>query len=643
MRRVVRHRLIPVVALAVLCAAGCQENGSLPLAPPAAAPPAGPWLTVHPERPVPDLGFVFALDADDVWIGTDGDVALHHDGEGVTWHDLPPGIGEPDAIHGCAWNEVYLLDGDHLARWDGRAWREAGDVDPERRLDPYCLWNDAPGVVYVGGRDRRTDRAYVTCRREGEGAKRWLLSEGLGLTLRVWRADPGGPLLAFVRDDLRETLLRWTGDRWAAVAPGADVETAAGPYLLVRDPQHHHRRDLQRVGRDGAVAVVCEGLAGGSAALLSCRYPLLIADGQIGAVIGCEWRHVGEFDAPYHGLFGVEPHFGVPRRPGSRGSCFYLVDRSNALWRHRWQADGSLGATVVFGDPEVVPDQHLCGAGGNLYATDRHGGLAVGTAGGWSREDLPGGEPWRPQPLPDGSLLLAARGDWNEYTLGRRHRDGRWDWAPTLAGHDVHGIGCDPATDTYYAMTSDARFLVCRDGQWRIRDTLGGHCVWYGLVAADQQYVLLRLDQDRTTRLARFDGERWHEVPYPGPGRIVSLAAAPARGELVVVHATYEPWTWREGLGFHDGAAWRFDPATSEYGAWTHNLQVAADGTIYSRNHGGVAAYHELTWKRLFARDDGLYPGSHLEDAWVDARGDLHVLDDQHRIHRLPDVRGRLP
>ncbi|MBD3222026.1 hypothetical protein GF314_12375 [bacterium] len=623
------HRLMLVAVVATgLAVAGCEEPRTT-LTGPSGPDATDPWITLYPEELRLPATELWALDADDLWIGSHGGWLAHHDGERFTHHRLATDHSVV-AIHGRAWNDVWAVTDDaRLWRWDGRTWREAAPLPPDHHHSLDCLLVEPGGDVLVGGVVSGASTGMVA-RWNGRLWKRLLLGDGTGRVEALLRPHAEGPLLVLARTADRGTVPYALRDgRFEPLDWPGSVRRCVGTLAITTTGGWPPRESLLRIQPDGSCAVMCDDVDL-NGPLIDSRWPLVLSDGRALAVIDCVRQPIGD-------IYELTSHVRavMPERPGRTGSVIYATTWAGDLARFRWTQGSYLQREVLNPADGVILDGPLVGDGERLFArdalTDR---LVVGDGERW-RYDETGDVPLRDELRihPDGSLLTRRRdlGTW-----GHRRPDGSWQWYPEAPGY-LEGIFLDTASGDLYALDQEALFMVCRDGAWQPLDRLGTWSREFCAVAADQQYAIV-MDRFDRTRILRYDGDRWHDIT---PGEISTIVhrafAAPRSRRFFVPY-----WEPERGdmLAIHDGTSWTF----RERDFYVQDLVEAPDGTIHGiESDREIHRMHAEGWKTEWTLEERPFPGHGVRSIWIDPGRGLYVLDHFGQLHLLPGIPHRGP
>ncbi|MEZ4388102.1 MAG: hypothetical protein R3D98_11100 [Candidatus Krumholzibacteriia bacterium] len=629
-RRPIRPLLAASLA-ALALVAGCEEFGALP-GEPANGGADSAWNAVFPDDPYVDARCMFALDVDDVWVGGDEGQLAHFDGRSFAREALPAPYAVSE-IHGCRSDEVWARASRRFFRWDGRSWRFEFEFDSwtyDASVDE--IWNDAPGSLYLAGRDYGLRRAFVE-RHDREGTKRWYLGAIDADIDRLWRPAPELPLMALI-DDRPDSLFAFDGESWRPLPFAGNLRAVAGRLLAVSQPEHIIRETLYRLGRDGGLELVCPDFDLYTDELIDCREPLLFHFGDILALRACQRIPVGMYETD--SWFGGLGPACVPRRAGPDAGSFFRITPARQLERFTWQSTDVLVGTEFALNSELVPTGDLVVTDEAIFAIDHASRLLVGTDAGWAHEDQDGRWLDDLTLLVDGSVLARmADPATSEEFAARRFADGRWQITPALVAGQHTWIGCDAVSGTFYAMTENGEFARSDGGAWSIRDELGGRCSWYGMARADRQFARIRL-ADEELRLLAFDGETWRDVTPADVDYFETPFAAPWSGRLIAYGESYGD-SWERFTLIFDGQSWQ----RIADGRPHFEYQETPAGEVYALRGDRIEWLHPHGWKAILdASEDARYPGNGLRCFWSHPDRGLHVIDRRYQIlHRADPLR----
>ncbi len=628
--RLIRHVVASLLAVLGLLV-GCEEFGALPVGP--ATPEATTdWVTVFPEHPVIGIGDKFALDVDDVWLAGSRGIMVHFDGESVTRHRLSQGTNSADFVDGCRHDEVWALADRELYRWDGHDWTHAVDVTGEgpywsQRF--YDLWNDEPGVVFLAGEDHGLHRGQVK-RWDGHTWKRWFLGGLEAEVYKVWRPAPELPLMAMTNGPV-DSLYVFDGSTWTPLDFAGNIRRSDGRLLVVTCPDNTFREEVHRIGRDGTLTPVCLDFELYSDRIIDGREPIFLSEGNVVVLRTCTRVPVGVYESQEY--FWVFYDWFAPRRSGADAGSFFRCEGGD-LERFTWVSDDLIESVRFPFAPDLAVDGSLLRSGEDLVCISTQDQLLLGSSSEWSEESFGDLRVFDLSPSPDGGVLVFLHDQaTDQWLMAHRSPAGAVTWSPPLSVNSSEDGWYDPATGEFSTMTRSGEFMVSRHDAWQIRDTLGGRCLSYGAVAADQRYAELETEGNRRW-LLEFDGEVWRDVT-PAGYRYVSILMCGQASKQLVCRGSRSDESWQEDLLIHDGERWHIRPDSP---VWLE-YHEGSDGEIYCFNSQVIYRLHPHGKKLVFDVEDPRYPGDRIADIMVDADHGLYIVDGLHQVHLLPGWR----
>lgn len=597
---------------------GCEERSSSFIGPTVDPGTASAWTRLYPEQPRLHPTALWALDADDLWVGSEGGWIAHHDGERFTYHRLPV-AQRVEAIHGRAWNDVWLVtSGGGLYRWDGRNWTEGPAIDDQIAMDIVCLWVEPGGELVVGGRVGGTGVGAVA-HWNGRDWKVRLIEGSTSPVFRLHRPHPESPLVAVASNPARGYW--FDGARWRSLDWPDNLRGLAGTLLMTRTDGWPAIETLHRIGPDLTYEPMCEDVDL-NGALVDSRWPLVLSDGRALAVIDCTRWPVGDI---YEQTSHIEAI--VPARPGASSSVIFASTSSGQLARFVWTDDAYLERQLLIGGEAIVVDGPLSGYGDRLHAVRRSDGrLLIGDGRTWQ---VDGGSPGGIReivPCSDGSLL--CRHGSRLYAV--RSADGTWHEFPEMPDYP-RNVWLDPTTGTLHAMTEDgALHATCtRGGEWQPTDNLGSFCWTYGAGDAGRHYAIVERPDNQRRIAMREDGV-WRDITPDEDAYFNSGYVAPSSNRFVL---TFLHGELGQVTAIHDGTSWEFRQEDLPGSRFFET----PDQTLYLYDHDD--AFLRLDgdqWQTICDLDTDPFDGHAIDSYWIAAGGDIYVLDGFHQIHRLP-------